>query len=338
MYRLSICIATLNRADYIAETLDSILRQLPTDAEVIVVDGDSSDGTDRVVQDLFAGHENCRLIRLPEKGGVDKDYCQAVEAASGEFCWLMTDDDTLTEGALTTVLSNLAADVDLILVNSEVATKDLATTLVPQRLAITADRDFGPDEQDQLLAVTGNLLSFIGTVVVRRSVWLAREHLPYFGTEFVHVGVIFQRPLDRKARVIARPLIRIRYGNAQWSRRAFDIWMRKWPHLIWSFPHLSANAKQQVVVQDPRLSLWELVSMKNRGCYGREEYSRALHDAPLGMTKRLAAWLLALTPDVFYNATMFRVSYLVPFFPTLRQELQSSPYWYKRPREKQPTR
>jgi abequosyltransferase len=332
MYRLSICIATLNRADFIAETLQGILRQLPADTEIVVVDGASTDGTDRIVSDLFAGRDNCHLIRLPEKGGVDKDYCRAVEAASGEFCWLMTDDDTLTVGAITTVLSNLADDVDLILVNSEVATKDMGTTLVPRRLATAADRDFGPDEQDQLLAVAGDLLSFIGTVVIRRSVWVAREHLPYFGTEFIHVGVIFQRPLDRKARLIARPLIRIRYGNAQWSRRAFDIWIRKWPRLIWSFPHLPASAKRQVVPRDPRLSLWALVSMKNRGCYGREEYVRELHDAPLGPTQRLAAWLLASTPDVAYNAIMFWVSYVVPCFPTLRQELQSSPFWYKRSR------
>lgn len=334
MYRLSFCIATLNRVDFIAETLQSILWQLPPEVELVVVDGASTDGSDRVVQELFAGRANCRLIRLPEKGGVDKDYCRAVKAATGEFCWLMTDDDTLTEGALAAVLNKLADDIDLILVNSEVATRDLGITLVPRRLAITADRDFAPDEQDQLLAVTGNLLSFIGTVVIRRSVWLEREHDQYYGTEFIHVGVIFQRPLHHKARLLAKPLIRIRYGNAQWSRRAFDIWMRKWPRLIWSFPHLPDSAKQRVVARDPRLSLWELTSMKNRGCYGRQEYTRDLHDASLGIPKRCAAWLLAFTPDVFYNASMFWVSYLVPCFPTLRQELQSSPYWYRRPREK----
>lgn len=334
MYRLSICIATLNRADFIAETLKSILQQLPDYAEVVVVDGASTDGTVTIAEDLFAGRGNCRLIRLPEKGGVDKDYCRAVEAASGEFCWLMTDDDILTDDALATVLSNLNDDVDLILVNSEVATKDLATTLVQRRLNVMTDQDFLPEENDDLLAVTGNLLSFIGTVVIRRSVWLEREHDQYYGTEFIHVGVIFQRPLHHKARLLAKPLIRIRYGNAQWSRRAFDIWMRKWPRLIWSFPHLPDSAKQRVVARDPRLSLWELMSMKNRGCYGRQEYTRDLHDASLGIPKRCAAWLLAFTPDVFYNASMFWVSYLVPYFPTLRQELQSSPYWYRRPREK----
>jgi glycosyltransferase involved in cell wall biosynthesis len=335
--RLSICIATLNRADFIEETLRSVLRQISEDIEVVVIDGASSDGTDCVVQELFEGRSNCRLIRLPEKGGVDKDYCRAVDGATGEFCWLMTDDDILMEGAIARVLSNLQDDVDLVLVNSEVATKDLATTLVPRRLNIAHDREFGREQHDQLLAATGDMLSFIGSVVMRRSAWLARDHEPYLGTEFIHVGVIFQRPLERATRLIAQPLVRIRYGNAQWSRRAFDIWMRKWPRLIWSFPHLSDAAKRQVVARDPRLSLWDLLSMKIRGCYGRAEYRRELHDAPLGIAKRAAAMLLAWTPEVPFNAAMYWASALVPCFPTLRQELRSSPFWYKRRRGEETT-
>ena len=37
--RLSICIATLNRAAFIGETLDTIVAQLREDTEVLVVDG-----------------------------------------------------------------------------------------------------------------------------------------------------------------------------------------------------------------------------------------------------------------------------------------------------------
>jgi glycosyltransferase involved in cell wall biosynthesis len=334
MIRLSLCMATLNRADFITDTLHSVLTQLTPEVEVIVVDGASTDGTDRVVEGLFRDRPNCHLHRLSEKGGVDRDYCRAIERATGDYCWLMTDDDLLVPLAIETVLRNLGDDVDLLVVNAEVASKDLATTLMPQRLCISRDRDFGPKQQDDLLATAGGLLSFIGAVVIRRSVWLSRDTERYIGTEFVHVGVIFQQPFEGRVRLLAEPLIRIRYGNAQWSRRAFDIWMKKWPHLIWSFPHLTDAAKRRVVAQDPRLSLWDLVSMKVRGCYGPAEYRRELHDAPLGIAIRFAAMLLAWTPEIPFNAGMFWVSSMLPWFPTLRQELQSSPYWYKRPQSK----
>jgi len=331
MIRLSLCIATLNRAGFIADTLRSVLAQLTPEVEVVVVDGASTDGTDRVVSDLFRDRPNCHLYRLSEKGGVDRDYCRAIEQAKGEYCWLMTDDDLLIHGAIETVLRNLSGDVDLLVVNVEVASKDLATTLMPQRLCISRDRDFGPDQQGDLLATAGGLLSFIGAVVIRRSVWLLRDKERYIGTEFVHVGVIFQKPFEGRVRLLAEPLIRIRYGNAQWSRRAFDIWMRKWPELIWSFPHLPAEAKHKVVSQDPRTILFELVSMKVRGCFGIHEYRTRLGDARLGTVRRTVAMAIAAIPEVPFNAAMCLLAALLPGFPTLQQELHSSPYYYRRP-------
>ena len=46
---LSICIATHNRADYIGETLDSIIPQLTDEVEIVVVDGASTDATRTVM-------------------------------------------------------------------------------------------------------------------------------------------------------------------------------------------------------------------------------------------------------------------------------------------------
>jgi len=47
--RLSICIATRNRADFISETLDSIVGQIETGVEIVIVDGASSDETPKVL-------------------------------------------------------------------------------------------------------------------------------------------------------------------------------------------------------------------------------------------------------------------------------------------------
>jgi abequosyltransferase len=329
MIRLSICIATLNRADYISSTLEGLLSQLAPDVELIVVDGASHDGTDRVVAALFQGRQNCRLRRLTERGGVDLDYCKAVAMATGEYVWLMTDDDLVTPDAITTILDRLSSEPDLLVINAEVASKDCRATLVRQRLPLDHDRSFAPDQQSELLALAGSLLSFIGAVVIRRAVWMARDTDSYVGSDFVHVGVIFQKPFQRDAIVMARPLIRIRYGNSHWSRRAFDIWMKKWPALVWSFAHLSADAKRRVVPLDPRAVFMELVSMKVRGCFGLEEYHRELAPLRFGLVRRTAAFLLAAAPDVPLNAALCVVAVFLPGFPTLQQELHSSPYYFR---------
>ena len=48
--RLSVCVATYNRAEYIGETLESIIPQLTDEVEIVVVDGASTDGTSTVVK------------------------------------------------------------------------------------------------------------------------------------------------------------------------------------------------------------------------------------------------------------------------------------------------
>ena len=48
---LSICIATFRRADYIVETLDSILFQAPPEVEILIVDGASPDETFSVMSE-----------------------------------------------------------------------------------------------------------------------------------------------------------------------------------------------------------------------------------------------------------------------------------------------
>ncbi len=312
-FRLSICIATHNRATFIGETIDSILSQLSAPVELLVVDGGSTDATAEVVQARFAGQARCRYLRLPEKGGVDQDYCRAVAEAAGEFCWLMTDDDLLLPGAVARVLAELLHEPDLIVVNAEVAGPDLQSVLVPRKLPLRTDRAFGRGEGSALFALAGDLLTFIGAVVVRTRVFRARDPRPFFGSEFAHVGILFAAPLERGARVIAAPLVRIRHGNAQWSARAFEIWMLKWPRLVWSLPGLSDRDRAAVTPRDPWRSGRALLQMKAKGCYSLDEYRRFLAPLPAPPPLRLWMSVLAALPDVPFNVAL---QLLLPvFFP-----------------------
>ncbi|HYJ85605.1 MAG TPA: glycosyltransferase family 2 protein [Pyrinomonadaceae bacterium] len=304
MVRLSICIATYNRADVIAQTLESILPQLREGVELLVVDGASPDATESVVNSQFKGRIDCRYVRLPAKGGLDQDYCLAVEHAQGEYCWLMTDDDVLKPHAINRVMEALQANPDLLVVNAEVAGPDLKTILTARLLKIKGNREFGLSQGAELLALAGSLLSFIGAVVVRRDVWLTRDPKPYLGSEFVHVGMIFQAPLERGARLLAQPQVRIRYGRALWSPRAFEIWMFKWPQLVWGLPAISDEAKKAVCPRNPWKRTVALAVMKAMGCYTLAEYRQWLKPLKLGTFTRLRLAGIAAFPDSLFNALM----------------------------------
>jgi len=291
---LSICIATYNRAEYIGQTLDSIIPQLDDDVELLVVDGASPDNTADVVQSY--ADPRIRYVRLPVKGGVDQDYCKAVELAKGEFCWLFTDDDFLRPGAISAVKNAISAGYGLIIVNAEVQDKKLGVILEHQRIVIRDNKSYAPNDMERLFVDALSYMSFIGAVVIRRSIWLSRKQESYFGTEFVHVGVIFQKPLTEPVLVIAEPFIIIRYGNAHWTSRSFDIWMFKWPKLVWSFDHITQAAKMKICEREPWRNLGNLVTQRTFGAYSIKSYRQFFLTVQAGSLWKFCAWLIATCP------------------------------------------
>lgn len=299
--RLSICIATLNRGAFIAQTLDTIVPQLREDVELVIVDGASKDDTADVVGRYVAADSRVRYVRLDKASGVDQDYDLAVSHAHGAYCWLMTDDDLLKPGAVDRVLADLDGRIELVIVNTEVRTADFGSALRGALVEKTEDVDYAPEHADQLLADTARALSFIGCVVVLRSFWLSRDRAAYYGSLFVHVGVIFQARTPR-TRVIGEPQITIRYGNAMWTPRGFEIWMFKWPSLVWSFAGLSPSAKARICAREPWRQLRKLWLYRSIGGYANAEYERYLAALSMSAFKRALSRGIARVPARLANA------------------------------------
>ena len=293
---LSICIATYNRADYIGETLNSIIPQLDDEVEIVVVDGASTDKTQEVVEEFVRREPRIHYVRLPAKGGVDQDYNKAVELARGEFCWLFTDDDLLKPGAIAAIKTAIAKGYDLVVVNAEVRDNRLTTILDDQRMIMRENKEYAPRDVDDFFVNSIDYLSFIGAVVIRRSVWLGRDREQYLGTEFIHIGVIFQKALEASILVIADPYIIIRWGNAQWTPRGFDIWMFKLPNLIWSFEDISSEAKQRVVKREPWRNLKNLIIYRRTGSYNIYSYQKYFSKVKAGSIWRFFAFAIAIFP------------------------------------------
>lgn len=300
-YKLSICIATYNRGRFIGETLDSILSQISPAVELLVVEGASPDDTKEVMSGYVVKHPSVRYIRESENSGIDRDYDKAVEYATGEYCWLMTDDDLLNEGAVDAVLSLLTQEApDLVVVNSELRTVDMSTVLAESMMKLSGQERYEPKDNQEFFAGIASYLSFIGGVVIKRELWRERDRATYYGSLFVHVGVIFQRPLNRVS-VIRRPLIAIRYGNAMWTPRGFEIWMFKWPGLIWSFSHYAPELKARVCAREPWRSKKKVLLYRALGGYGRAEYQQFIAPKVAGFGRVVYA-TIAWLPAPLLNA------------------------------------
>jgi abequosyltransferase len=298
--KLSICIATFHRGDYIGQTLDSIVPQLSEQVELVVVDGASPDNTEAVVRERMQHSSRIRYVRESKNSGVDQDYDKAVGYAVGEYCWLMSDDDLLLPGAIDRVLQVMPAVPDLVVANAKVMNADLSADLDPRLLRVDTDQRWEAQGGEGLFSQIAAYLSFIGGVIVRRDFWQRRERQPFYGSLFIHVGVLFQSPAVERAVVLADPLIVIRYGNAMWTSRSFEIWMFKWPQLIWSFGHFSEGARQRVVLRFPFTSLKQLLFWRAVGNYSRAEYERFLRGQPQ-LRRGLMQAFIARLPGKFVN-------------------------------------
>jgi abequosyltransferase len=337
--KLSICISTFNRAGFIGETLDCLIDQLTQDTEIVVLDGGSSDGTQDIMQRYARACPRLRYVRQDTNQGVDRDFDRAVELAAGEYCWLMSDDDLLIPGAVGRVLEALRRPYSLVIVNAEVRDNDLKRQILPRRLRFREDRIYGPTELDRLFAEAGTYLTFIGCVVIERRVWLTRDRQTYYGSLFIHVGVIFQRPLPGDTLVIAEPLISVRYGNAMWKPRDFEIWMFKWPALVWSLPGPSDEARTRVCAREPWRELARLVFFRAKGCYSLQEYRRWISPRAGSAARRLGALTIALLPGMLLNwAALLYLSVVRPDAigkdaALGLYEIRNSPYYFRNRRK-----
>jgi abequosyltransferase len=298
--KLSICIATYNRGAFIGETLDFILVQMTPGVELVIVDGASPDNTPEMMAEYLLRYPEIRYYREQENSGVDVDYDKAVGYAKGEYCWLMTDDDLLRPGAVARVIESINGEPDLIVVNSEVRNIDFSKRYVERSLNFPVDKEYGANDGEKFFTEVASYLSFIGGVVIKRQSWLARDRARYYGTLFVHVGVIFQHPPIEKVRVIAEPLITIRYGNGMWSPRSFEIWTFKWPLLIWSFADFSDQAKLNVTPREPRKSLSRLIRNRALGAFTAVELKK-LWPSNAGIMERMIAAILSVFPTSLAN-------------------------------------
>lgn len=308
--KLSICIGTFNRAAFIGATLESIISQATSECEIVVSDNGSTDNTETIVLEHARRFGQLRYVKQDVNRGLDRNYDCAVELARGEYCWLMTDDDLLRPGAVSCVLNALRQDLSVILVNYEYRTFDMTKVLQERKLDLTSDRMYGRTEMDRLFTDLDEGLWYIGSVIIKRSIWLARQRERYYGSLFIHIAVVFQESLPCEALVIAEPLISYRMGNANtYSPQTSDILLFRWPSLLLSLA-VSESARRKVRSAEPwRHPFWLLI-LRGSGFYSLTEYQRWLRPQLTSVLGRLLLVLVALVPGVLLNS-LFILCYSV---------------------------
>ncbi len=91
MVKVSICIPTYNRCDYLQYSVNSVLAQTYTDFELIICDDGSTDDTPDVVNSW--NDPRIRYLRHPENIGRSRNMRSGFDAAVGDYFIKFDDDD-----------------------------------------------------------------------------------------------------------------------------------------------------------------------------------------------------------------------------------------------------
>lgn len=292
---LSICINTRNRASFLIETLDSMTAQLDDRVEIVVVDGGSTDSTPEVLSEYSARFPSIRSFRPDGDVGIDEGYDLAVQKAAGQYCWLMTDDDLVVEGSIQQILAKIVNDIDLLILNIALFTKDLSMDLHQNLFPNKFDSVYSEDTFEEFMYLHGVGLSYIGCVVIKRSIWFESCRKQYYGSYFVHVGVICTSTQINSIYFIHTPLILYRSANSSWTARSFEIWHFLWPELIWSCARISDEVKYQIAPNRVWNQWRVLIKSRAMGEYNRHVFAKFLKSKSFGLV-RFRNYLIAVMP------------------------------------------
>jgi len=149
--KLSICIPTYNRAEYLPTALESILEQPSDQVEIAICDNGSIDSTPEVVAAYLQKHPRIRYFRYEKNVGPDRCFLKAMEIALGEYGWFLGDDDAIENGSIQTVLHMLDRHNGItgVSVNRKIYDRSLQNELPwePVHPGLLGDRSYSDSKQ-----------------------------------------------------------------------------------------------------------------------------------------------------------------------------------------------
>lgn len=213
---ISYLFVTQNRKEELKEAIDSVLAQNYEPKEVIVVDNNSSDGTQKLFRNNFES-EKVKYIKLGENRGVCGGRNVAIEAAEGRILITMDDDAIISpENATERIVNRFTGDDDLGILAFKVLnyyTGELQESAFPTR-----DEGRSPEQEFNVATFIG-----VGHAVldeVYQDVGLYGDYFPY-GHEELDLAF---RVLDMNFDIVYFPEVIIKHKVKPRSDRLSGRW------------------------------------------------------------------------------------------------------------------
>lgn len=194
--KLSICIPTWNRSKSLQKTLSILACQIETgrlgdQVEICISDNGSTDDTPAVIARIVDENPNLRfaLNRFPENQGFSVNMDATVRLATGEFVFLLGDDDIFVPGGVVDLLevsSGLEEDALLMLNLKNADCKSEWSRLASSQEVVFLD------VRESLMQLGKFHPTFIGNFIFRRTAYLQHFQPRFLQSIYPHSAVLFE--------------------------------------------------------------------------------------------------------------------------------------------------
>ena len=134
--QLSIIIPVHNRADLLAEAIDSIIAQGLDSYEIIICDDGSTEDIEAACDKFNLPIEQLVFSRTEESRGAQVARNRGLSLAQGEFIIFMDSDDALADNGLAPLIEALQADADLQYAYGKVSRVDETLSAIPEDIPV----------------------------------------------------------------------------------------------------------------------------------------------------------------------------------------------------------
>lgn len=215
--RVSVVVPAYNNAEYIGETIESILGQTFTDFELVIADHSSTDDTLAVIGKY--DDPRIRVLTTEAGGGAKRNWDRVTAEATGELVKLVCGDDTIFPTSLESQVAAFDAHPSAVLVASQRTLIDAngKTVIAARGLGGLSGLVSGRVAARTAVRAGANIFGEPGCVMMKlddlREVGLWDNDHPYLIDQATFIGVAVRGDVV----AIDRPLASFRINAGQWS-------------------------------------------------------------------------------------------------------------------------
>ncbi len=206
MYKISICIPTYNGQETLAETLDSLIKEIGNiSVEIVINDDKSTDNTLLVAKEYAEKYQFISVYQNEQNLRMDRNFTVTALKAKGEYVWFCGQDDILQNGIVkkASEIIDKYNGLNFIYFNYKFVDDGLTTEVMPPILNIENDMYF--ESMEAYFKVIDHAPSFLPANLMKKEFWNTTNYEQYFDTYYVQTGVWLENFHKGKVFVVSNP-------------------------------------------------------------------------------------------------------------------------------------